>query len=365
MLLLNIITLNDKSVYKVFLGGDLHKRHKDISTISGYVVVHDAVQHELMNIISSKDIDLFISLGDWYDRGYSSDVSSALCDTDLDNEMSHLLHGNFYGVIGNHIRIGMDSNPELSLIQPHATLTTRKPVARKHQIIKTPDIIRVHDVQISIMHNQPDDFNPLCYKPERCEWAKYHIAIFHTPRVVPLSQLSSTRYAHVATNNSVIAQVIDGVDLAICGDIHNPLGMFNINTPNGVCCMIVPGSLTNTSSDIESRHGFVNLPILTIDDNSHVAISGVKVDLFINRLSFKQPSTMDTVTSLNGSRKVSSTRDADIVSVLKSNEARTFTEFLNANGYSSTDKNLIKSIIKQPEDIETLAKIYNELGGMI
>ncbi len=70
--------------YKVLLGGDLHKRMKDITTIKGYVEVCNQIQIDLMDKIKEHNITHFISLGDWFDRGYCSDVAAALTHTDID-----------------------------------------------------------------------------------------------------------------------------------------------------------------------------------------------------------------------------------------------------------------------------------------
>ena len=134
---------------RIMFAGDLHKRSKDITTIEGYVKCCTAVQLELMQLCKELNIEYFVSLGDWYDKGYVSDVAVALADYDFDIRMSNQLNGNFYGLIGNHIRLNMDSNPELHIIQPHPIYASRRVVSRDSQIMKTPEILRINNVQIS------------------------------------------------------------------------------------------------------------------------------------------------------------------------------------------------------------------------
>ena len=81
---------------RIMFAGDLHKRAKDITTTEGYVNCTLAVQRALMQEIQNKDVTKFVSLGDWYDRGYSSDIAASLSDYDIDIKMNELLHGEFY-----------------------------------------------------------------------------------------------------------------------------------------------------------------------------------------------------------------------------------------------------------------------------
>ena len=64
---------------KILFAGDLHKRAKDITTIEGYVNCNIAVQSALIEEIEKRNIDYFVSLGDWYDKGYIGDVSCKSC----------------------------------------------------------------------------------------------------------------------------------------------------------------------------------------------------------------------------------------------------------------------------------------------
>ena len=139
--------------YKILYATDLHKKMKDITTIRGYCTVHNKIEDDLINLISQLGITHFIEGGDWFDSGYGSDVAAALAHTDLDRKLYDAVKGNFYGVIGNHIRLNMDSNPELFLIQPHPKYTTRHRISRDTQIIKTPDELFLNGVQISFCHH--------------------------------------------------------------------------------------------------------------------------------------------------------------------------------------------------------------------
>jgi len=351
---------------RILLGTDLHKRARDISTIEGYVECTTAVQMDLMKTCTELGVTHFFHVGDWYDKGYTVDIAASLTDYDLDIKMSELLNGNFYGVIGNHLRLGMDSNPELHLIQPHDTYKSRRATSRQHQIIKTPDILRIGDVQISFMHHKKDVKDAMQYRPYREEWAKYHIALFHTESVVPSAQLAGTNYAYHALPSAKLARVLDGVDLAIVGHIHKPLGQFVV----GNTTMIVPGSLTNTDAGEAERHTMVNLPVIEINDDSTVAVSYRPFNLKTNMLTFKKKNiekSQERLKSLRG-KAVADLHDPEEIVTLLSNPETTYTSlnaYMQAQGYTDMDKKLIRQVLHDPLDIEKLISIYkNEVEEM-
>ena len=351
---------------KIGFAGDLHKRPLDISTITGYVDCTIAVQKDLRRVVEEQGLTHFVSLGDWYDRGYASDIDASSADIDADMEFDKLLKGNFYGVIGNHIRLRMDSNPELSLIQPHPTLKSRRKVTREHQVIKTPDVLRIGDVQISFMHHSVTKKSVEEYKPTRQPWATYHIAIFHTPKIVPSDKLIGTNYQMSSSPNTAIARTLQGVDLALCGDIHNAIGKFIVNTGPGVACtMVVPGSLTNTDSSEKNRHTEVMMPIITIEDDSSVKLEFLRFDLKTNMLTFhiKSGDTVKEKLLSTRIKEVKSLYDEDLNGITipaTMDEVMSLNAFMAYQRYTEADKDIVRSIINDPSDISALIKIANK-----
>ena len=328
-----------------------------------------AVQLQLMKILCEKKIDYFISLGDWYDRGYTSDVSASLADINLDIHMSNILKGNFYGLIGNHIRLNMDSNPELHAIQPHPVYMSRRKVVRKEQIIKTPSILRIADVQISFMHHQREAESANAYKPMREDWAKYHIALFHTHYVVPRSKIMGLNYFDSPTSNSEASKVLEDVDLAFVGDVHTPLGQFNIHTKSGTTIMVVPGSLTNVDASEANRHTSIMMPVVSINELSHVKIEYIPFDLLTNMLSFRTKNVSinnQKLNSLKGNavKQLNETEEVATVLELKNSMYTSLNSFMREQRYSEMDKKLIRQVINAPEDIEALVKTYKESTSM-
>lgn len=349
----------------VMFAGDLHKRSKDITTIEGYVACCYAVQMALMEELHNRSIGYFVSLGDWYDRGYSDDVSASLADYDLDVQMSRQLKGNFYGVIGNHIRLSMDSNPELHLIQPHEQFKSRRATARGEQIIKTPDVLRIKDVQISLMHYKTDTDDAFMFKPTREPWAKYHIAVFHTQSVIPNTALINTTYGYNTSSNTKIGHVLAGVDLAIVGHVHDAIGQFTVNTETGSTIMIVPGSLTNVNAGEAGRHTSINIPIVSIDDDSNVRLEYLPFDLKTNMVTFKKKNLEESREKLRSLRGKPQEDLRDVVSSVAAltcgDETLTsLNAFMAAHGYTQMDKELVKAVLEEPDNIERLMTIYSK-----
>lgn len=352
-------------IYKVAFAGDLHKRPKDISTIKGYVKCCDAVQDSLIKMLEEEGITHFVSLGDWYDKGYVDDVSSALADTTREEHMSRMLNGNLYGVIGNHIRLRLDSNPELMLIQPHPVIKSRKGVKRSHQIIRTPSNFMIGNVQFSLVHHQPDAETIEDYSIYRMPGAKYHVACVHDPKFIPNSQLTRSPHPPTLSRDSQISRVLSGVDLCICGDIHMPLGMFDVSPTTK---MIVPGSLTNTNAGVRGRHGSIKIPIITVDDETDsVSFNYYDFDLHLNMLSFDEKAeqkVVDKLKSIRGNNLAELYDNKPIEGIIASGiSSLSFGSFLTSQQYTQNDRQLIKTTIKDPTNLTELVKVhYNDIS---
>ena len=354
-------------VHRLMFAGCLHKRHKDISTIKGYVDCVAAVQASLMEEIKKNRIDKFVSLGDWYDKGYGLEIMSSLADTEVDRKMAEMLNGEFYGVIGNHIRLHLDTNPELFLIQPHDKFKTRKKVNRAEQIIRTPDKLILNGVQISFMHYNQYAHNAMDYKPKREQGVKYHIALFHTPLVIPSTELYKLNMQYETSSNSSITQCMEDVDLAIVGDIHKPLGQFDIAHGDGkITTMIVPGSLTNTNAGLGSRHSNISIPIVEISEEGNVKLEYLFFDLHTNMLTFEmkeEAAKTDKLKTLRGNtvHNLYESDNASIADVLHDDRvAMSLNLFMKRQGYTASDIDIVNAVISDPQNIDVMLKSYTE-----
>lgn len=353
-------------IAKLLFAGDLHKKIVDPTTIIGYRDCASRVQRNLMSVIKYEGVTHFIHIGDWYDRGFNTDNATAIPEYDMDIEMYHLLKGNFYGVIGNHIKLGLDTNPEMFLIQPHDKYRPRTRVWRDYQIIKTPSVLKFGGVQISFMHFDKSKASLLEYKPTREEGTTTHIALFHTPWIVPNHKLIETGLYPTMYTTASIGKCLEGVDLAICGDIHDPIGRFTVTHDYGKTLMIVPGSLTNTTSDKSHRHSVIYLPILTIQDDETVTLEFKQFDLLVNTLKFKDAEAkaveQKKLDSIRAKRKDANVSSGELRSVFdySAPDAYSLHNLMLKKGYSAADNAMIRSILQNPLDIDSLIKIYHE-----
>lgn len=352
-------------VYKVMLAGDLHKRMKDISTIRGYCEACRNVQLDIIKTIKEEGITHFISLGDWYHGGYGSDVAAALCHTDIDKDMSEVLNGNFYGLIGNHIRIQMDSNPELFLIQPHPVYKSRHAVNRTEQIIKTPDRLILNGCEFIFKHWNPVAENALDYMVNIDSDCKNHIALFHTEQIIPAPLLNGMNMGYTISDESVISRALNGVDIAIVGHIHKVIGTHVIRSSSGKdTLMIVPGSLTNTDAGNKARHDSIDIPIITVFEDGSYKLEYHKQTLHLDNVSFYQKTDEDAkskLRSLHGNSKENLYDELQATAFIGDQQTfLTLNRFMDSQGYTHADKVQIRSIIRNPEDIDTLVHIRKQ-----
>lgn len=352
--------------YKILYGTDFHKRMKDLTTIRGYTMVNRKIQLDIMRILEEGGFTHFIHGGDWFHSGYGSDVAAALTHTDIDRQMADLLKGNFYGVIGNHIRLRLDSNPELFLIQPHPQYVSRHSVTRKEQIIKTPKELILNGVQISFMHWDKNAESALDYKAYINPECHYHIGLYHSEYVVPTQYLHGMGMTHVVNDNSKISAALAGIDLAIVGHIHKPLGTFVINKNDGTSTtMIVPGSLTNTDAGEGSRHDYCDLPVIEIDDDGKVTLSYHRLNLRTDELVFMKKNisedAREKLKSLRGNSKETLYGELEQSTFIgESSSFMSLNSFMRQQGYTRGDKALIRNVIHNPDDVSELVKIYKE-----
>ena len=352
--------------YRLMFGGCLHKRMTDITTIHGYTKGFQKVQSDIMTSIKELGITHFVSLGDWFDSGYGSDTAAALAHTDIDREMYKLLGGNFYGLIGNHIRIRMDSNPELFLIQPHPVYVSRHQVKRDYQIIRTPKEIVLNGVQICFMHWNKDAESAFEYKAMIRKECKYHIGLYHTEYVIPAHILSSMNMHAGINDNSKIGMALDDIELAIVGHVHKPFGQFKIEkVSGGSTTMIIPGSLTNTDAGLNARHDHVDMPIVDISENGEVSLSYHRIDLHLEDITFIEKVMSDTsrekLKSIRGNAKETLYEELESSTFVgESDGFQTLSMYMRQKGYTPTDKALIKNTIQSPDDIRILVQLYKE-----
>lgn len=345
---------------KIMFVGDIHRKTKDVTTLAGYCKANDKTIEAIKSAVVSEGITHLISLGDWYDKGYADDVPTALAHTSQDIKLSTLVDGNFYTVIGNHLFLGMETSPELSLIQPHPVLKSSKPIDRDHQVFKTPDKIIIGKTQISLCHFKGDRSDTAeSYRRDVEEGCVNHIAVYHTYSVIPPIKMEVHKMYGARNSSQRIKDLVSNVDYAICGHVHKPMGTFRIEETN--CVMIVPGSAANVAND-HTWHNTIEMPVITINDDDTLALGSKTLNLHANYITKKNVKSVAMDEKLNLLRKNITTGPKGTATSMFIRPGSTYKEYLSDIGCTDIEKQLISSVIRSPRDLSALLSIG---GGSI
>lgn len=267
---------------KILFVSDLHKRDIDFSSIKGYTNAVDLVQLDIINFIQQQGITHFISLGDWYDKGYRN-IGRSKNDDNLDRTIAEAVNGNAYINLGNHFYIEKDQNPEMYMIQPNPKYQPFRKIYSSSPIFKAVDDLVIGTVQISFFHFNKE--NKL-YINERKPGVTYHIGIYHDDCVVPSNVRKRAGYEG-STSSDYLETVLSNVDLAIVGHIHVKIGIEKITLNSGkIVPMIIPGALAVVQNKDIMKHKDVQLPVLCIEDDNKVSCKLYSFSTHLDMLKF-------------------------------------------------------------------------------
>ena len=131
--------------------------------------------------------------------------------------------------------------------------------------------------------------------------------------------------------------------------------------------MIVPGSLTNTDAGDISRHDTFKAPIIEIGDNSEVSLSYHEFDLYTETLTFikknREVKEEERLKTTRGNVVHNLYEDNVEITSLLGNSSELFmslNSFMESQGYTNLDKTLIQTIMRDPANIKSLVKIWEE-----
>lgn len=260
----------------VLLVYDRHKRDVDLSSIKGYCDASSAVTDDLFKIIEDYKVTKVIEMGDLYDRGYTK-IGAQYVDMMDEIALRDLVEGEYYGLLGNHLMLERDNNPEFYLIQPNSYKGLKPLVQRKfrQQVIKVVDELIIGNTQISFFHYSKDDKN---YVNERKPGIKYHVGLYHDDTVVPNSVRQQCGIKSKVTSD-YLNHIYSNVDFAFLAHIHTKLGMLKLRLKTGrIIPAYIQGALAMTSSKDSEYHESVSLPLLYIYENDLI-VKFVKVSL--------------------------------------------------------------------------------------
>lgn len=265
---------------RVLLVSDLHKRQTDFTSIGNYTKAVDKVQLDILKFIRENNITHFVSLGDWYDKGYSN-TARTLSDRNFDEEIARAVNGNAYICIGNHLFLERDNNPEFYLIQPHEQYKPRDNFVAFTPTFKAVRDIQIGGLQISLFHYSKENKN---YHNTRRPETKFHVGIYHDDCVVPSSVRQKAGF--LAATSSNLNHMYDNIDLAVVGHIHTPIGLCQLNLGDRILPLVVPGSLSITKNSQYEKHASVNLPVIEVNDAGEINTRFVSFSTHMDELVF-------------------------------------------------------------------------------
>lgn len=255
-----------KLLARVLLIYDRHKREDDFKTIKGFIEAQSKQTDEILKCIEEEGITHVIEMGDLYDRGYHK-VGAQHADTMDEIAISDAVNGNYYGLIGNHLFLERDSNPEFYLIQPnnyaHLQPATKKKFRK--QVIKVQDSLIIGNTQFSFFHYDKDNKN---YIRPVAEGVKYHVGLYHDDEVVPNSVRAACNIP-TQISSSYLNKIYSNVTIGFCAHVHVPIGKVYIQLSDGrKVPLFIQGSMLPTSSKESEIFQSVTLPILNIYEDS-------------------------------------------------------------------------------------------------
>lgn len=329
----------------IFCAPDLHKRDVDFTSIRGYREAIECVQQDILEFLQQTENSVFISLGDWYDKGYRS-TSRVFIDSYYDDQISKAVNGEAYICLGNHFFLERDSNPEMYLIQPSYLYQPKDKVPMSTPTFKTVPHIVIGNVQISFFHYNKNDKN---YVEPLEPGVKYHIGIYHDDCIVP-SDIRQMAGYYGTTSNDYLNNIYSNVDVAIVGHIHSTIGMriYTLNSGREVP-IFVPGALSITENKDIVKHKSVMCPVIIVDDEKGTfELSSKEISTHMDLLKFykvAEQKISETMELLGGGE-----------SELVTPKAFSLVDFLKNRNYSERDVNFIMNIQPGTLDITTLIK---------
>lgn len=297
---------------RILFVSDTHKRYKDSASIKGQLLAQNLVQQDIIDAIHEEEITHVLIGGDWYDRGFHG-LGPAFGSMEMDRRLSAAVNGNVFLCVGNHFYLERDENPEMYIIQPNEMIKTSLDIPLPDKpIFKVTRKLRIGDVQISFFHFSKLDKR---YIAEKDEGVKFHIGVYHDDKCVPTWVGEMDGYSSNTSVNT-LNTLYNNIDLALHGHIHSKVGVVTYELMDGRKVPLwIPGSMTITQNKESAKHTEVTLPIITINDDSTVEVSGRTFSTHMDLLKFH--------------------------STKKSSEVKPFTEVMSNNEAAFTKANYI------------------------
>lgn len=328
----------------VFFAPDLHKRDVDFSSIKGYRTAVEQVQQDILEYLWSLEGDRkFVSLGDWYDKGYRS-TGRVYVDSYYDSMIAQAVNSEAYLCLGNHFFLERDSNPEMYLIQPSYLYQPKERVPMHAPVFKTVPYLVIGPVQISFFHFNKLDKN---YVQPRQPGVQFHIGVYHDDCCLP-SDIRTTAGYFGKTNNDYLNNIFSNIDMAVFGHIHVAVGIrvFTLNSGKQIP-LIVPGALCITENKDAVKHKTVSCPVLTVQDDGTYDVNFKEMSTHMEVLQFYKIAEQRIA---NDTLEIMGTGGSEFVVP----KAVSLLDYLRGKGYTEKQMEIIMSVQPGQTDLYTL-----------
>lgn len=262
---------------------DRHNRDKDFDTVGGFVKVQGMVGNDIINFFNNdKYKGIAVHMGDVFDQGYRSSIATYV-DSSRERRLKDSVNGDNFLVVGNHLYIQRDSNPEFLMLQPDPRFIPKKKLdlVPEDKVYHVIDAIIIGDVQISLVHFQEINKS---YKRIREPGIKTHIALFHDDNVIP-SSIKQGRGMKTTISSEYLTDVLEDIDMAVVAHWHEAIGKIDIHVGSKIVPMWIPGALNHTSITMSERHKQVSLPSFVFTEEG-MRVEMVTFKTYLNELKF-------------------------------------------------------------------------------
>lgn len=340
---------------KVLAVTDIHFRDSDFTTIKHSTKATEKVFYDIIKFAEKTD-DLTIILGgDVFDKGYRQ-VGPSYAHRNLIERLHLACDGELYLVMGNHVFLERDSNPELYLMQPHSTF---KPLIETYAIrplLKVVDKIIINSTQFSLFHYNKADKN---YYQERQKDIRYHIGIYHDDVIIPQS-IRSKLNIRVNISSDYLNMIYSNIDIAIANHIHSKIGLTTIKTDSREIPLYIPGSIGITENSAIEIHSSVDLPLFTIDGDN-LKIETVNFKIYLEDMEFLKKAIRKELDKdiIDNSEYEAAKTCKDKYKVMNSafESMLSFSEYMRRNGFSDKAIHFFQTAVESDIDVATAVKI--------
>lgn len=309
---------------------DLHKRYSDSASVHGQLIAQKLIQEDLIRIIKELEITHLCIAGDWYHRGFHGLCEAFDCMED-DKRISAAVNGNVYICAGNHLYLERDENPEMYIIQPNYLIKPKKKITiPERPVFNLVEDLRIGNVQVSFFHHTKSKTKK--YVNTLQDGVTTHIGVYHDELCVP-SHIAENEGYMLTSPRSVLDAMYENIDLAIHGHIHTKVGLVVHEDSRGKKTpMFVPGALGIVTKAKKHRHESVDLPVVTINDDSTIQVATTNVRTHMEVLEFYESAKTSEIT--DDERK-------QIQIQYENLSVNCLGDFLKTKGYNDTDLKII------------------------